>query len=79
MSSEQKKLLLKARVAVALQNELGRVTKDEEIEQVTRDHNYCKITVEEPQRPCRGFSCYRVFRVSIANLEVSRPGLEPGT
>jgi hypothetical protein len=48
MSSEQKKLLMKARVAVALQNELGRVTKDEEIEQVTRAHNYCKTTVEEP-------------------------------
>jgi hypothetical protein len=49
MSDEQKKLLLKTRVAVALQNELGRVTKDEEIEQVSRDHNYCKITVEEPR------------------------------
>jgi hypothetical protein len=35
MSSEQKKLLFKAKVAVALQNELGRVPKEEEIEQVT--------------------------------------------
>ena len=35
MSSEQKKRLLKAKVVVALQNELGRVPKDEEIEQVT--------------------------------------------
>ena len=34
MSSEQKKRLLKAKVAVALQNELGRVLK-EEIEHVT--------------------------------------------
>jgi len=35
MSSEQKRRLLKAKVAVALQNELGRVPKEEEIEQVT--------------------------------------------
>jgi hypothetical protein len=35
MSIEQKKSLLKAKVAVALQNELGRVPKEEEIEQVT--------------------------------------------
>src|SRR3712207_9156313 len=35
MSSDQKKRLLKAKVAVALQNELGRVPKEEEIEQVT--------------------------------------------
>ena len=35
MSSEQKKRLLKAKVAVALQNELGRVPKESEIEQVT--------------------------------------------
>jgi hypothetical protein len=35
MSSEQKKRLLKAKFAVALQNELGRVPKEEEIEQVT--------------------------------------------
>src|SRR3712207_8647195 len=35
MSSEQKKRLLKAKVAVALHNELGRVPKDEEVEQVT--------------------------------------------
>jgi hypothetical protein len=35
MSSEQKKRLLKAKVAVALQHELGRVPKEEEIEQVT--------------------------------------------
>ena len=35
MCSEQKKRLLKAKVAVALQNELGRVPKEEEIEQVT--------------------------------------------
>jgi hypothetical protein len=33
-SSEQKKRLLKAKIAVALQNELGRVPKTEEIEQV---------------------------------------------
>ncbi len=32
MSSEQKKRLLKAKVAVALQHELGRVPKEEEIE-----------------------------------------------
>src|SRR4051794_8143919 len=31
---EQKKKLLKAKIAVALQNELGRVPKDEEINQV---------------------------------------------
>ena len=35
MGSEQKKRLLKAKVAVALQNELGRVPKEEEIEQLT--------------------------------------------
>jgi hypothetical protein len=35
MSSEQKIRLLKAKVAVALHNELGRVPKEEEIEQVT--------------------------------------------
>ena len=35
MTTEQKKKLLKAKVAVALQNELGRVPKEEEIEQVT--------------------------------------------
>jgi hypothetical protein len=35
MSNEQKKRLLKAKVAVALQNELGRVPKEEKIEQVT--------------------------------------------
>jgi hypothetical protein len=35
MSINQKKRLLKAKVAVALQNELGRVPKEEEIEQVT--------------------------------------------
>ena len=31
---EQKKKLLKAKIAVALQNELGRVPKEEEINQV---------------------------------------------
>jgi hypothetical protein len=35
MSIEQKKRLLKAKVAVALRHELGRVPKEEEIEQVT--------------------------------------------
>ena len=35
MTSEQKKRLLKAKVAVALQDELGRVPKQEEIEQIT--------------------------------------------
>jgi len=35
MSSEQKIRLLKAKVAVALHSELGRVPKKEEIEQVT--------------------------------------------
>jgi len=35
MGSEQKKRLLKAKVAVALQNELGRMPKEEEIEQLT--------------------------------------------
>jgi hypothetical protein len=35
MSSEQKKRLLKAKAAVALQSELGRVPKEQEIEQVT--------------------------------------------
>jgi hypothetical protein len=79
MSSEQKKLFMKARVAVALQNELGRVTKDEEIEQVTRAHNYCRTTVEEPRQGCQSFSLYRVFGLYTSNLEVSRPGLEPGT
>src|SRR5919199_6435725 len=33
MTTEQKKRLLKAKIAVALQNELGRVPKTEEIEQ----------------------------------------------
>ena len=35
MTAEQKKRLLKAKVAVALQDELGRVPKQEEIEEVT--------------------------------------------
>jgi hypothetical protein len=35
MTTEQKKRLLKAKVAVALQDELGRVPKQEEIEEVT--------------------------------------------
>ncbi len=35
MTAEQKKRLLKAKVAVALHHELGRVPKDAEIEQVT--------------------------------------------
>ena len=34
MKSEQKKRLLKAKIAVALQDELGRVPKQDEIEQV---------------------------------------------
>jgi hypothetical protein len=34
VTSEQKRRLLKAKIAVALQNELGRVPKQEEIEQV---------------------------------------------
>jgi hypothetical protein len=34
MTSEQKKKLLKAKIAVALQDETGRVPKKEEIEQV---------------------------------------------
>jgi hypothetical protein len=34
-TSEQKKQLLKAKIAVALQDELGRVPKQEEIEQIT--------------------------------------------
>jgi hypothetical protein len=34
MSPEQKKKLLKAKIAVALQDELGRVPKKEEIERV---------------------------------------------
>ena len=33
-STEQKQRLLKAKIAVALQNELGRVPKEEEIDQV---------------------------------------------
>jgi hypothetical protein len=33
-TTEQKKKLLKAKIAVALQNELGRVPKQEEIDQV---------------------------------------------
>ena len=33
-STEQKKRLLKAKIAVALQDELGRVPKTEEIEQI---------------------------------------------
>ena len=33
-SPDQKKRLLKAKIAVVLQNELGRVPKQEEIEQV---------------------------------------------
>ena len=33
-SSEQKKILLKAKIAVALHDELGRVPKDEEVNQV---------------------------------------------
>ena len=35
MTTEQKKRLLKAKVAVALQSELGRAPKKEEIEEVT--------------------------------------------
>jgi hypothetical protein len=35
MTAEQKKRLLKAKVAVALQSELGRAPKAEEIEEVT--------------------------------------------
>jgi hypothetical protein len=34
MTAEQKKKLLKAKIAVALQDELGRVPKKEEIERV---------------------------------------------
>jgi hypothetical protein len=34
MTTEQKKKLLKAKIAVALQDELGRVPKKEEIERV---------------------------------------------
>ncbi len=34
MTTEQKKRLFKAKIAVALQNELGRVPKEEEINQV---------------------------------------------
>jgi hypothetical protein len=34
MTTEQKKRLLKAKIAVALQDELGRVPKQEEIDQV---------------------------------------------
>jgi hypothetical protein len=34
VSTEQKKKLLKAKIAVALHNELGRVPKDNEVEQV---------------------------------------------
>jgi hypothetical protein len=34
MTADQKKKLLKAKIAVALQDELGRVPKKEEIEQV---------------------------------------------
>ncbi len=33
-TSEQKKKLLKAKIAIALHDELGRVTKEEEINQV---------------------------------------------
>jgi hypothetical protein len=33
-SAEQKRKLLKAKIAVALQDELGRVPKDEEVERV---------------------------------------------
>jgi hypothetical protein len=33
-SSEQKKKLLKAKIAVALHHELGRVPKDEEVNQI---------------------------------------------
>ena len=35
MTAEQKKRLLKAKVAVALQSELGRAPKTEELEEVT--------------------------------------------
>ena len=34
MTANQKKRLLKAKISVALQNELGRVPKNEEIDQV---------------------------------------------
>lgn len=37
-TTEQKKKLLKAKIAVALQDELGRVPKREEIEQVEHRH-----------------------------------------
>jgi hypothetical protein len=36
MTTEQKKRLLKAKIAVALHDELGRVPKQEEIEQVPK-------------------------------------------
>jgi hypothetical protein len=45
--------------------------------------NFCprplepETTVEEPRRPYRGFSLSRVFGLSIGDLKVSRPGLEP--
>jgi hypothetical protein len=48
MSSNQKKRLLKAKVAVALQNELGRVPKEEEIEQVTMLAHVMYKAVLEP-------------------------------
>ncbi len=38
MTAEQKKRLLKAKIAVALQDELGRVPKQDEIEQVLYPH-----------------------------------------
>jgi hypothetical protein len=33
----------------------------------------------KPRQGRRGFSLFRVFGLSIVDLEVSRPGLEPGT
>ncbi len=44
MSSEQKKKLLKAKVALAPQNELGRVPKEEEIERA--DNSACPRHVQ---------------------------------
>ncbi len=38
-----------------------------------------KTTVEKPRQGRRGFSLFRVFGLSIVDLGVSRPGLEPGT
>ncbi|MDQ3924895.1 MAG: tyrosine-type recombinase/integrase [Actinomycetota bacterium] len=38
-----------------------------------------QTTVEDPRCTSQGFFLYRIFGLSMGDLGVSRPGLEPGT